>query len=122
VGNTIISFMLEGFCEAAVVARKAGLPLSTVLEVIQSSGFASPYFEFKGRAIERRDFDTHFSLDLLYKDQTLMLEEAAGHRVPMPGLAALREILQAARAQGWGSEDICSLIKVLERGAGLPEP
>ncbi len=122
IGNTIISFMLEGLCEGTVWAEKAGLPLSTVLEVIQASGFASPYFEFKGRAIERRDFETHFSLDLLYKDQTLALDEAAAHRVPMPGLAALREILQAARAQGLGAEDISALIKVLERSAGLLAP
>jgi 3-hydroxyisobutyrate dehydrogenase-like beta-hydroxyacid dehydrogenase len=119
IGNSIISFMLEGFCEGAVVAQKAGLPLATMLEVIQASGFASPYFEFKGRAIERRDFETHFSLDLLHKDQGLMLDEAAALQAPMPGLAAIREVLSAARAQGIGGEDIGALVKVLERSAGL---
>jgi 3-hydroxyisobutyrate dehydrogenase len=119
VGNTVISFMLEGLCEGAVLARKSGLPLATLLEVIQSSGFASPYFEFKGRAIERRDFETHFSLDLLHKDQSLMLDEASRQKVSMPGLAAIREVLSAARAQGLGGEDIAALVKVLERGAGL---
>jgi 3-hydroxyisobutyrate dehydrogenase-like beta-hydroxyacid dehydrogenase len=119
IGNSIISFMLEGFCEGAVAAQKAGLPLATVLEVIQASGYASPYFEFKGRAIERRDFDTHFSLDLLHKDQGLMLEEAAALKAPMPGLAAIRETTGAARAQGFGGEDISALVKVLERSAGL---
>jgi 3-hydroxyisobutyrate dehydrogenase-like beta-hydroxyacid dehydrogenase len=119
IGNTIISFMLEGFCESAVLAQKAGVSLDTLLEVIAASGFASPYFEFKGRAIARRDFDTHFSLDLLYKDQTLMLEEAAAHQVPMPALSAIREVLQSARAQGLGGEDIAALVKALERGAGV---
>jgi len=122
IGNTIISFMLEGFCESAVLARKAGLPLETMLEVIAASGFASPYFEFKGRALARRDFETHFSLDLLHKDQTLMLEEASTHRVSMPGLAAIREVLQAARGQGLGEQDIGALVKVLEHAAGLGEP
>jgi 3-hydroxyisobutyrate dehydrogenase-like beta-hydroxyacid dehydrogenase len=119
IGNSIISFMLEGLCEAAVLAQKAALPLSTVLEVIAASGFASPYFEFKGRAIERRDFDTHFSLDLLHKDQRLMLEEAETHRVPMPGLAAIHEVMTEARAHGLGGEDIAALVKVLEARAGL---
>lgn len=119
VGNTIISFMLEGLCESAVLAKKAGLPLATVLEVVQASGFASPYFDFKGRAIERRDFETHFSIDLLYKDQGLMLEEASRQQAPMPGLAAIREVLGAARAQGLGGEDIAAVVKALERGAGL---
>ena len=119
VGNTIISFMLEGFCEGVVVAQKAGVPLQTVLDVVMASGFASPYFTFKGAAIEKRDWDQHFSIDLLVKDQTLMLEEAASRRVPMPGLAAIREIFQSARAQGFGQEDIAAVVKALEKAAGL---
>jgi 3-hydroxyisobutyrate dehydrogenase-like beta-hydroxyacid dehydrogenase len=119
IGNTIISFMLEGFCEGLVVAQKNKIPLQTVLDVVMASGFASPYFAFKGPAIEKRDFDQHFSIDLLVKDQTLMLEEAAERRVPMPGLAAIREVFQSARAQGLGQEDIGAVIKVLEKAAGV---
>jgi 3-hydroxyisobutyrate dehydrogenase-like beta-hydroxyacid dehydrogenase len=119
IGNTMISFMLEGLCEGLVAGRKAGLPLETMLEVIMASGFASPYFTFKGQAIGRRDWDTHFSIDLLVKDQGLMLEEAARQRTPMPVLAAIREVFQSARAQGFGQEDIAAVAKVLERAAGL---
>jgi len=118
VGNTIISFMLEGLCEGLVVGRKAGVSLETILEVVMASGFASPYFTFKGAAIGRRDWDTHFSIDLLVKDQGLMLEEATARRAPMPGLAAIREVFQAARGQGWGEEDIAAVVKVLEKSAG----
>ena len=53
------------------------------------------------------------------KDQTLMLAEAAQHKVSMPGLAAIREVCQAARGQGFGQEDIAAVVKVLERAAGL---
>jgi 3-hydroxyisobutyrate dehydrogenase-like beta-hydroxyacid dehydrogenase len=119
IGNTIISFMLEGLCEGLVVGRKAGLSIETMLEVIMASGYASPYFTFKGGAIARRDFDTHFSIDLLVKDQGLMLDEAATHRVPMPGLAAIREVFQAARAQGFGAEDIAAVVKAVEATAGV---
>src|SRR5262249_43183043 len=86
VGNTLISFMIEGLCEGIVLARKAGVPLETVIDVIQSSGFSSPYYAFKGAAIAKRDFDQHFSIDLLVKDQRLMLAEGAARHVPMPGL------------------------------------
>jgi 3-hydroxyisobutyrate dehydrogenase-like beta-hydroxyacid dehydrogenase len=119
VGNTLISYMLEGLCEGLVVARKAGVSLETLLEVVMASGYASPYYTFKGGAIGRRDFDQHFSIDLLVKDQTLMLDEAALRRTPMPGLAAIREVFQSARAQGWGQEDIAAVVKALERAAGL---
>ena len=111
--------MLEGFCEGLVAGRKAGVPLETLVEVIQASGFASPYFAFKGTAIAKRDFDQQFSIDLLVKDQSLMLDEAALQGVPMPGLAAIREVFQAARAQGLGQEDIAAVVKAVERSAGL---
>jgi 3-hydroxyisobutyrate dehydrogenase-like beta-hydroxyacid dehydrogenase len=118
IGNTLISFMLEGLCEGLVAGRKAGLSIETILEVVMASGFASPYYTFKGGAIGRRDFEQHFSIDLLVKDQTLMLAEAGGQRTPMPGLGAIREVFQAARGQGLGQEDICAVVKVLERMAG----
>jgi 3-hydroxyisobutyrate dehydrogenase-like beta-hydroxyacid dehydrogenase len=118
IGNGVISFMLEALCEGIVVGRRAGLSIETIVEVIQASGYSSPYYAFKGAAIAKRDFEEHFALDLLVKDQTLMLEEAAARRVPMPGLAAIREVFQAARAQGYGREDIAAVVKVLERAAG----
>jgi 3-hydroxyisobutyrate dehydrogenase-like beta-hydroxyacid dehydrogenase len=111
--------MLEGFCECLVVAKKAGVDPDKMLEVVMASGFASPYYTFKAAAIAKRDFEQHFSVDLLVKDQTLMLEEAASLKVPMPGLAVLREMFQAARAQGWGQEDIAAVYKVIEKNAGL---
>jgi 3-hydroxyisobutyrate dehydrogenase/2-hydroxy-3-oxopropionate reductase len=118
IGNTIISFMLEGLCEGVVVGRKAGLSIETVLEVIAASGFASPYYTFKGGQISKRDFEQHFSIDLLVKDQTLMLAEAAKRLVPMPGLAAIREVHQSARALGFGQEDIAAVVKAVEKAAG----
>jgi 3-hydroxyisobutyrate dehydrogenase-like beta-hydroxyacid dehydrogenase len=122
VGNGLVSFMLEGLCEGLIVARKGGLSARTVLDVVAASGFASPYFTFKGDAIVRRDFDPHFSIDLLIKDQSLLLAEAADQHTPLPGLAAIREVFQAARAQGLGDEDIAAVVKSLERMAGLGEP
>jgi 3-hydroxyisobutyrate dehydrogenase-like beta-hydroxyacid dehydrogenase len=119
IGNALISFMLEGLCEGLVLARKAGIAQETLLEVVMASGYQSPYFPFKGAAIAQRDWDTHFSIDLLVKDQTLALEEASARGVPMPGLAAIREVFQSARARGWGAEDIAAVFKVLEASAGL---
>jgi len=118
IGNHFISLMLQALCEGVVVGRRHGLALETILEVVQASGYSSPYFAFKGAAIGKRDFSEHFAIDLLVKDQSLMLEAAAAARVPMPGLATVREVFQAARAQGFGREDICAVVKTLERAAG----
>lgn len=119
VGNTVISFMLEGLCEGAIAARKADVSLETLVEVIMASGYASPYYAFKGTAIASRDFATHFSIDLMAKDQRLMLSEAHARGATMPGLAAIHEVFESARGQGFGGEDIAAVVKVLERSAGL---
>lgn len=118
-GNTYISFMLEALAETSVLAKKAQIPLETVLEVVMASGFASPYYTFKGGALIKRDFDQHFSIDLLVKDQNLMLAEAKSLDASMPGLVAIRDVCQAARDQGHGQDDIIGVAKVLERAAGL---
>ena len=118
-GNTYISFMLEALAETSVLATKADIPLETVLEVVMASGFASPYYTFKGGALLKRDFDQHFSIDLLVKDQNLMLHEAKALGAAMPGLVAIRDVCQQARDQGLGQDDIIGVAKVLERAAGL---
>jgi 3-hydroxyisobutyrate dehydrogenase-like beta-hydroxyacid dehydrogenase len=119
IGNSMISFMLEGLCEGLLLGGKAGLTVETMLEVIMASGYASPYFTFKGGAIARREWEAHFSVDLLVKDQGLMLAEAGQTGVPMPGLAAIREAFQSARALGFGREDIAAVYKALEKASGL---
>ena len=118
-GNTYISFMLEALAETSVLAKKASIPLETVLEVVMASGFASPYYTFKGGALIKRDFDQHFSIDLLVKDQDLMLQEAKTLEASMPGLVAIRDVCQQARDQGLGQDDIIGVVKVLERAAGI---
>ena len=90
-----------------------------MLEVVQASGYASPYWEFKAKPMLARDFDTHFSIDLMHKDLTLALEQANDLKVPVPGLSMVREQFQAARAAGMGGEDIAALLKVVEAAAGV---
>jgi 3-hydroxyisobutyrate dehydrogenase len=121
IGNTVISFMLEGLAEGATLGARAGISIDKILEVVQASGFASPYWTFKGGAMARRDFDPHFTVNLLHKDQSLALAEAAWYRVPMPGLAAIHQVTATARALGYGHEDIAAQVKAVETLAGAPE-
>jgi 3-hydroxyisobutyrate dehydrogenase len=106
IGNLMIAHMVEALGEGATLATRAGIGIGKLLEVVQSSGFASPFWEFKGAALAARDLSTHFSIDLMHKDLTLALAMANQLGVPLPGTAAIREVYQAARAQGLGALDI----------------
>jgi 3-hydroxyisobutyrate dehydrogenase-like beta-hydroxyacid dehydrogenase len=90
-----------------------------LLEVVQASGYRSPYFDFKGQALLRRDFETHFAIDLMHKDLELFLASAGALRVPTPITAAARECYQLARAAGKGEEDIGAVITTFEQLVGV---
>src|SRR5204863_388650 len=72
-GNNLIAHMLVGLAQGIAVARESGIDPKLLIDVVQGSGFASAYFPFKGTPMIQRDFETHFSLDLLHKDLLLLV-------------------------------------------------
>ncbi|MBL8922984.1 MAG: NAD(P)-dependent oxidoreductase [Myxococcaceae bacterium] len=117
-GNGLIASMLQAFSEGLLLTSKAGVDPKRFIEVVQASGFRSPYFDFKGKALLEHDFSTHFSIDLMHKDLTLLVENAATYRVPTPAAAAMKETYALARAAGKGEQDIGAVISVHEQLCG----
>lgn len=117
-GNVIIAAMLQAFSEGLLLTSKAGVDPWKLQEVVQASGFRSPYFDFKGNALKARDFATHFSIDLMHKDLSLFLESAAHERVPTPTAASLKETYNLARAAKKGAMDIGAVVTAFEDLAG----
>ena len=113
-GNVIIAHMVQALSEAGALAVHSGVGLEKLLEVMQSSGFASPFWDFKGKALAARDFSTHFSVDLMHKDLTLALGMANQLDLPLPSTAAIREVFQMARARGLGASDMVSTAAVID--------
>lgn len=117
-GNALIASMLQAFSEGMLLTAKAGVDPRKFVEVVQASGFRSPYYDFKGKALLERDFATHFSIDLMHKDLSLFLDNAASYRVPTPAAAAMRETYNVARAAGKGAQDITAVITAYEELVG----
>jgi 3-hydroxyisobutyrate dehydrogenase/2-hydroxy-3-oxopropionate reductase len=117
-GNVIIAAMLQAFSEGLLLTSKAGVDPWKLQEVVQASGFKSPYFDFKGQALKARDFTTHFSIDLMHKDLSLFLESAANEKVPTPTAASLKETYNLARAAKKGALDIGAVVTAFEELAG----
>ncbi len=113
-GNVLIAAMLQAFSEGLLLTSKAGVDPRKFIEVVQASGFRSPYYDFKGTALLAHDFSTHFAIDLMHKDLSLFLDNAALHRVPTPTAASLRDTYNWARAAGKGDQDIGAVISVFE--------
>ena len=115
VGALIYQAMAEGF----VLARKAGLAPSSVLEVLQASVARAPMIDAKLPAVLARRFEPNFSLKWMYKDLGLMLDSGRELGVPLPVTSLVHELFGASVAMGHGEEDFAAAITLLETLAGV---
>jgi len=119
VGNLIVALELEALSEGLVLARKAGLDLSTVMEVVKVADFRSPLLVSNGQNILKRDFSTSFALKLMLKDAGLIDKFAGSLQSPIPGLRVVEKNLKSAVALGFEKENASAVIKALEKEAGV---
>jgi len=113
--NLLLADMMAAFSEALVFGDRCGLSMEAMLDTVASGAMAAPMFALKGKAVAQGDFSKHFPVNLVFKDLNLVLEAAGRTGVPLPLTAAARELFSAARAQGWGDEDMAAVVKVLRR-------
>jgi len=119
VGNLMVALELEALAEGLVLARKAGLDLKTVMEVVKVADFRSPLLIDNGDNILKRDFSTYFSLQLMLKDANLIQRFSQSLNSPIPALRVVQKNLEDAVALGFGKENASALIKAVEREAGV---
>jgi 3-hydroxyisobutyrate dehydrogenase-like beta-hydroxyacid dehydrogenase len=117
--NLILSNLLQGFNEGMVMAMKAGVDPELMLDILNNSAARSGMISAKAPAVFRRDFSTNFSVKWMHKDITLMLDSARESGIPVPLTAVTHQMFQAAITHGYGDEDICATIKVLEGITGV---
>jgi 3-hydroxyisobutyrate dehydrogenase-like beta-hydroxyacid dehydrogenase len=116
--NAIQASMVETYCEGFVLATKAGVKPEVMFEIIQSSMARAVLTEFKTPFIFKGDFTPYFPLKLMHKDLELAMESAYSLNVPMPGVAAAKEVYGAAKARGCGDLDYAAVITFLEEITG----
>ncbi len=120
VNNILVGAIAAASAEALVLGVKAGADLDIMTKVIGVSTGASWQLsnQFPLRAFNG-SFQPGFMTDLLHKDLGLALELAAEDSTPTPITALTRQLYEMARAAGSGREDYTSVMKVLERMAGV---
>jgi 3-hydroxyisobutyrate dehydrogenase-like beta-hydroxyacid dehydrogenase len=122
VGNLIVALELEALSEGLTLARKAGLDLTIVMEVVKVADFRSPLLVGNGENILKRDFSTNFALQLMLKDAKLIEQFSETLGSPVPGLRVVQDNLADAVGLGFGKENASAVIKALEKGAGVEVP
>lgn len=114
--NLMLGGMMGLLAEGLNLGQRGGLDPELVLDAVAGGPLGAPLYAMKGRMMLDGRFDKQFPLDLLYKDMTLMFEEAAAQGLPLYASAAVREMISAARGAGYGDEDMAALYKLLQQG------
>ena len=117
--NLILGNLMQAFAEGMVLATKNGVKPEMMLDILDNSAAKSGLVSFKAPFVMARNFSTNFSTKWLHKDIGLALESARAVDMPLPITALTEQMLRAAIAKGWGDDDFCSVIRVLEDWAGV---
>lgn len=117
--NLVGASIMQSFAEGLVLAAKAGVAPELMIEILENSAAKSGIASYKAPFVLNRDFVTNFSAKWMHKDVGFALDLAKSLDLPLPMTAITHQMLQATIAKGWGDDDFCSCIRVLEDWAGI---
>ena len=104
--------------EGLALAERAGLDMEQVVTFIINAAPGSPLVKGKAARMAHKDYtDTQFALKWMHKDTTYALRAADEYGVPMPTVAAAREVYRLARNLGLDDADFAAVIEAVRRRA-----
>ena len=116
--NSIVAATSALLGEALAFGNKGGLSNATMLDVISQSVIASPLINYKRDMIVSEDYKAAATLMMLAKDLDLLLTVGRANHTPLPLIANIRQIYEAAIAQGNSEKDFFILVAEAARVSG----
>ena len=114
INNLIMGVAIEAVSEALVLASKAGIDPQKVIDITSVGGARTGAMETRGPKMVRRNFAPGFSTNNMYKDLSSVMKLADECGVSLPATSISWDILRAAKTQGKGDMDSCSVMTILE--------
>lgn len=112
--NLVLGLNRAALAEGLHLARRSGLDLPRVLEVLQATPAASAIMETKGPKMIARDFSPQARLAQHHKDVRLILETAGRVGASTPLSETHERLLRAAVEAGYGELDNSAVLRALE--------
>jgi 2-hydroxy-3-oxopropionate reductase len=108
-----------GVSEALVFAKAQGIDLERTRQVIAGGAGSSWAMQNYAPKMLAGDFKPGFMVDLQQKDLRLVLDNAYGEHVSLPGTALVHALYTALQQDGGGRDGNHALLKVIERLSGV---
>jgi 3-hydroxyisobutyrate dehydrogenase len=113
--QVLVSVTNMAVCEALVLAAKAGVSPSTMVEAVSGGAAASWQLLNLGPKMIARDFRPGFKVWHQEKDLRLALEVARDAALPLPATALVSQLFASVHADGLANEGTQALVKALEK-------
>lgn len=113
-GNLLLSM------EMVSLGVAAGVDGKVLHEILPNTGGASNQFRKRFPRVLNRNFEPGFTVDYAQKDIGLAMDTAEERDVPMFMGELVHQMYTRAAAEGLGSEDCCSVVKLFEKSTGVP--
>jgi 3-hydroxyisobutyrate dehydrogenase-like beta-hydroxyacid dehydrogenase len=114
IANLLVALHSAAAAEALVMARRAGLDLDLVLDVLRTGAAGSRMLDVRGPLIVKDEFPPQMKLDLFMKDLHLIQDAAREIGTPLPLTDAAERLYATVHAAGHGPEDLAVVVKALE--------
>lgn len=111
----IVAINIAAVSEALTLASKAGVEPELVYQAIRGGLAGSTVLDAKAPMMMDRNFKPGFRINLHIKDLNNVLETSHGVGVPLPLTAAVMEMMQYLKVDGFEMEDHSSLVKYYEK-------
>lgn len=108
--------------EAFALARKVGLDLDVVLDILGGSAASSWMLKDRGPRMLKADPEVSSAVDIFVKDLGIVLDQARALTFPLPMASAAHQLFLAAAANGQGTKDDAFVIRVWQALTGIDLP
>ena len=106
--------LIQALAEGIHFAKRAGLDVDAVLDVISKGAAQSWQMENRGPTMARGEFDFGFAINWMRKDLAICMEEARRTGASLPITTLVDQFYAQLQARGAGRQDTSALIRLLE--------
>lgn len=115
VNQICIAGLVQGLSEGVHFAKRAGLDVEAVLDVISKGAAGSWQMENRGKTMNQNKFDFGFAVDWMRKDLAICLDESRRNGAKLPVTALVDQFYAQVQEMGGKRWDTSSLIALLDR-------
>ena len=121
INQLLVGVHMCATAEAFTLARKCGLDLQAVYDIIRTSAGTSRIFENRGQFVIDRNFDTRSTLQIQVKDTGIVCDTAAAVGAPTLLAGTALELFKKAVEKYPPTDDSIEVIRLYEEMAGLTD-